>query len=85
MECPASSAARAAATAPAGAPVPGWPTSIRMMCGAPAGKARWRALAAVMTSITMKGGADAPRPIFKATLVAASRQARAARIGGGNA
>ena len=61
---PDCSAAIAAATAPAGAPVPGWPTSMRITCGAPAGSAAWRALAAAITSITMNGGADAPRPTF---------------------
>src|SRR3954453_9694203 len=51
--------------APAGAPVPGWPTSMRMTCGAPAGSSAWRTLAAVITSITIKGGAEAPLPIFR--------------------
>src|SRR5665213_4305101 len=39
---------------------------MRMICGAPGGSAAARAFAAAMTSITMKGGADAPRPIFSA-------------------
>src|SRR5579872_7311865 len=32
--------------------------------GAPSGSAAWRALAAAITSITMNGGAIAPRPTF---------------------
>ena len=58
--------AQAAATAPAGAPVPGCPTSIRITCGAPGGNAACRALAAEMTSMTMNGGAKAPLPTFSA-------------------
>jgi hypothetical protein len=35
-----------------------------MMCGAPGGNADCRAFAAAITSITMNGGALAPRPTF---------------------
>src|SRR5580704_5357407 len=55
--------------APAGAPVPGCPTSMRMTCGAPGGSAACRTLAAAITSITMNGGALAPRPIFNMSVV----------------
>ena len=61
---PALSARIAASAAPAGAPVPGWPTSIRITPGASVASAAARALAAVITSMTMKGGAQAPRPTF---------------------
>jgi integrase len=58
----------AASAAPRGAPVPGWPTSIRMIPGAPGGRRAARALAAEITSITRNGGASAPRPILNAML-----------------
>src|SRR6185437_11812759 len=77
----------AAATAPAGAPVPGWPTSMRMMCGSCAARLAWRVLAAAITSITMNGGAAAARPILSAISrcrpsLATDRQPGAARVGG---
>src|SRR4051812_6933553 len=88
MGAPASSAATTASAAPRGAPVPGWPTSIRRMPSpsgkAPVGSTAARALAAAMTSITRKGGAAAPRPTLRgmALLVdRAQRDADAARVG----
>src|SRR5512135_3183019 len=59
----------AATTEPIGAPVPGCPTSMRITGGAPGGRAAWRALAAAITSMTMNGGALAPRPIFSTSVV----------------
>ena len=47
-----------------GAPLAGWPTSMRITCGAPGGSVAARALAAAMTSITRNGGAAAPLPTF---------------------
>src|SRR4051812_28730308 len=85
MGVPACRARMAASAAPRGAPVPGWPTSIRMTPGAPGGSAAAWALAAVITSMTRKGGAAAPRPTFSAIaplllVHRAERHAGAARV-----
>ena len=61
-----------------GAPVPGWPTSMRMTCGAPAGSAAWRALAAVITSMTRKAAPRRHDP-FSGPSVAADRQSQPPR------
>src|SRR3954465_4729546 len=83
MGVPACRARMAASAAPRGAPVPGWPTSIRRMPGAPGGSAAAWALAALITSITRKGGAAAPRPVLSAIPLLvhrAERDAGAARV-----
>src|SRR5271166_6227704 len=53
---------------------------MRITCGAPGGSEAWRALAAAITSITMNGGALAPRPTFS-TSIPAGREPGVARIG----
>src|ERR1700739_2087961 len=57
---------------------------MRMTCGASGGREAARAFAAAITSITMNGGAEAPRPVFNVMqvgLLRLRRSANSARYG----